>query len=105
MDLKLIRIYMDKDTFNKHPEEVGEVEVSQEHGQDAVDGGEVGQGLVVILEGDHEVLQQITFDQTCQRCLTMFEWRVCTIILGEREKTSFPHFCLLVKIFTNGWLK
>ena len=81
------------------------MEVSQEHGQDAVDGGEVGQGLVVILEGDHEVLQQITFDQTCQRCLTMFEWRVCTIILGDREKTSFPHFCLLVKIFTNGWLK
>ena len=48
------------------------MEVSQEHGQDAVDGGEVGQGLVVILEGDHEVLQQITFDQTCQRCLTMY---------------------------------
>ena len=40
------------------------MEVSQEHGQDAVDGGEVGQGLVVILEGDHEVLQQITFDQS-----------------------------------------
>ena len=35
------------------------MEVSQEHGEDAVDGREVGQGLVVILEGDHEVLQQI----------------------------------------------
>ena len=53
------------------------MEVSQEHGEDAVDGREVGQGLVVILEGDHEVLQQITLDQKCQRCLTMFEWRVC----------------------------
>ena len=35
------------------------MEVPQEHGEDAVDGREVGQGLVVILEGDHEVLQQI----------------------------------------------
>ena len=45
------------DTFNKHPEEVGEVEISQENMEDAVDGWEgVRQRILFVVEQHHEVL-------------------------------------------------
>ena len=45
------------ETFHKHPEEVGQVEVSEEDVEDAVDGGEGGQGVLPVMEHDHEVLE------------------------------------------------
>ena len=73
------------------------MEVPQEHGEDAVDGREVGQGLVVILEGDHEVLQQIRNVSGVWQCSN-----------GEYVSLLFIEnitFTLSVKIFTDGWLK
>ena len=73
------------------------MEVPQEHGEDAVDGREVGQGLVVILEGDHEVLQQIRNVSGVWQCSN-----------GEYVSLLFIEnitFTLSVKIFTDNWLK
>ena len=49
-------------TFYKHPEEVGEVEVSEKDMEDAVDGGEGWEGLLVIVEHHNEMLQKEDYD-------------------------------------------
>ena len=44
-------------TFHKHPEEICEMEVSEKNMEDAVDGVEWIQGILPVMELDHEILE------------------------------------------------